>query len=317
MLLPPPWRVDPQEFLCDGADQNPQAYLSRGDQVMNLQAEDTVSHYTTENGDIEFTASNRVCVYAPRFGSVRQVTGAVAGEKAVAAIGYERPVGPVGINVDLPGLVVRDSVAPAREQLNRRIDSMRDRNRGVIIDEVQQPLQAVDFLAVLAGIQNVGLKSLNEDQLALVRRHAVAAIAWTIDESVEVSIADQNAPVLTRDQKVDALVVYEFPDAGRLNLIKLVDKSHAQLGDVVTFVLRLQNVGDSAVEAVRVADNLTTRLEFVAGSSTVVDPESGDEIEAELSVAENSAGSSKLIWDIPGELAVGEMVEISFECVVR
>ncbi|MEM8910194.1 MAG: hypothetical protein AAGC97_00395 [Planctomycetota bacterium] len=317
MLLPPPWRVDPQEFLCDGADQNPQAYLSRGDQVMNLQAEDTVSHYTTENGDIEFTASNRVCVYAPRFGSVRQVTGAVAGEKAVAAIGYERPVGPVGINVDLPGLVVRDSVAPAREQLNRRIDSMRDRNRGVIIDEVQQPLQAVDFLAVLAGIQNVGLKSLNEDQLALVRRHAVAAIAWTIDESVEVSIADQNAPVLTRDQKVDALVVYEFPDAGRLNLIKLVDKSHAQLGDVVTFVLRLQNVGDSAVEAVRVADNLTTRLEFVAGSSTVVDPESGDEVEAELSVAENSAGSSKLIWDIPSELAVGEMVEISFECVVR
>ncbi|MEM6978077.1 MAG: DUF11 domain-containing protein [Planctomycetota bacterium] len=316
-FLPPPWRVDPQEFLCDGGDQPPEAFLSQSDEIRNLGPEDTVSKYVTEAGDVAFAASNRVCVYAPRFGSVRQITQAVAGEKAVAAIGFDRREGPVGINVDLPGLVVSETVSPIKQQRTQRIDSMRERNRGVLIDRVQQPVAQVDFLAALAGIQNVGLNQLHESQLALVRQHAQAAIAWSIDESVEIAIEDLKAPVLTRDQKVDALVVYDFPDAGRLNLIKLVDRRDAKPGDTVTFLLRLQNVGDSPVTNVEVADNLTTRLEYVAESSVVTDPTSGESVDARLQVVANAVGSSKLIWTLPKTLAVGDMVEIKFECLIR
>lgn len=316
-MVPVPWQVDPQEFLCDGGDHDPRAFLTRGGNVVNLQAEDTVTHYVTEAGNIEFAASNRVCVYAPRFGSVRRITGAVAGEKVVAAIGFDRPVGPVGINLDLPSLVAMDVVEPRRGELTRRVDSMRDRNRGVVVDMVQQPLLAQDVLAVLAGIQNIGPNQLNESQLALLQKHAAAAIAWTFDNSVEVAILDLKPPVLTRDQRVDALVVYDFPDAGRLNLIKLADRQHVPIGEVVTFALRLQNVGDSAVSDVTVIDNLTTRLEYVADSSTVIDPATQEPVDAQFKTMPNSSGSSKLSWTLPGTLKVGDTVVIEFQCRVR
>ncbi|EMI52652.1 DUF11 domain-containing protein [Rhodopirellula sallentina] len=309
-MAPQPWLYDPQEFLCDGGDQDPNAALTVDDRIIGLQPEDTVTHYTTENGDIEFAASNRVCVYSPRFGNVRRITGAIQGDGAIGVSGVDRPVGPVDVNYDLPGLVVRDSVEVDRAEFTRRVDSMRDRNRGVRIERVQQLHSMSDVLAVLAGIQDISISELDESLLAMLERHAVAANTWTVDQSVEVEIQDLEPPVLTRDQKVDSLVVYEFPDAGRLNLIKIVDKQHAAIGDTVTFALRLQNVGDSAVSGVVVTDNLTTRLEYVADSQTA-------SVDADFETKSNSASSSQLIWRINETLEVGDSVTIEFQCRIR
>lgn len=309
-MVQQPWMYDPQEFLCDGGDQPPHAVLTRDDRIRGLQPEDTVTHYTTEAGDIEFAASNRVCVYSPRFGNVRRITGAIQGDGAIAVAGASRPVGPQDVNYDLPGLVMKDAVALGQEDFTRRIDSMRDRNRGVRIEGIQQPLQAADVRTVLAGIQNVGISELDESQLALLERYAVAATIWTLNESVEVAIGDLAPPVLTRDQRVDALVVYEFPGPGRLNLIKLADKNHAATGDTVTFALRLQNIGDSAVSGVVVTDNLVTRLEYVADSQSA-------SVDAEFETKRNQAESSQLIWRLKKELAVGDSVTFEFKCRVR
>lgn len=309
-MVPQPWLYDPQEFLCDGGDQPPHAVLTRDDRIRGLQPEDTVTHYTTEAGDVEFAASNKVCVYAPRFGNVRRITGAIQGDGAIGVAGASRPVGPQDINYDLPGLVMKDAVALGQQDLTRRIDSMRERNRGVRIEGIQQPLQAADVRTVLAGIQNVGLSELDEAQLALLERYAVAATIWTLDESVEVAIQDLAPPVLTRDQKIDALVVYDFPGPGRLNLIKLADKNHAAIGDTVTFALRLQNVGDSAVSGVVVTDNLVTRLEYVADSQSA-------SVDADFQTQSNEADSSQLIWRLKKKLAVGESVTFEFKCLVR
>ncbi|TWU16826.1 DUF11 domain-containing protein [Allorhodopirellula heiligendammensis] len=308
-LVPQPWQYDPQEFLCDGGDQPPHAVLTRDDQIRGLQPQDTVTHYTTEAGDIEFTASNQVCVYAPRFGNVRRITGAIQGDGAIAVAGTTRPVGPQDVNYDLPGLVMTDSIEVGQEEFTRRIDSMRDRNRGIRIENIQQPVQSIDVRTVLAGIQNVGISELDESLLALLERYAVAATIWTLDESVEVAIEDLAPPVLTRDQKVDALVVYDFPGPGRLNLIKLADKKDAPIGDTVTFTLRLQNVGDSAVSGVVVTDNLVTRLEYVADSQSA-------SVDAEFETKRNQAESSQLIWRLQEELAVGDSVTIEFQCRV-
>lgn len=309
-VAPPSWLYDPQEFLCDGGDQPPHAVLTRGDRIGGLQPEDTVTHYTTEAGDIEFAASNRVCVYSPRFGNVRRITGAIEGDGAISVAGATRPVGPQDVNYDLPGLVMTDTVKLGQEEFSRRIDSTRDRNRGVRIGNVQQPLQTADVRTVLAGIQNVGVSELDESQIAVLERHALAATIWTMGESVEVAIEDLATPALTRDQKVDALVVYDFPGPGRLNLIKLADKEHAAPGDTITFSLRLQNVGDSAVSGVVVTDSLVTRLEYVADSQSA-------SVDAEFETKSNEANSSQLIWRLKEELAVGESVAIEFKCLVR
>ncbi|MEO9931916.1 DUF11 domain-containing protein [Rhodopirellula bahusiensis] len=309
-MMRAPWGVDPQEFLCDGGDHDPQARLTRGDVIAGLQPEDTVTHYTTEAGDIEFSASNRVCVYSPRFASVRRITGAIENDRSITVGGTFQPVGPLGIDLDQPGLVMTDTTKIARSELTRRVDAMRDRNRGVPVENVQQIEVAEDVLALLTNIRQLSLSELDKSQLALVERFANAAIAWSIDESVEVEIQDLKPPTLTRDQKVDAVVVYDFPEAGRVNLIKLADKQHAPVGDTVTFALRLQNVGDSPVNGVVVTDNLTTRLEYV------VDSESAS-MDTEYSIQPNQAGSDQLIWKLTEELGVGETVTIEFECKVR
>ena len=302
--------VDPQEFICDGGDNPPRARLSRNDRVIGLQPEDTVVHYTTEAGDIKFQPSNKTCVYSPRFSSIRKTTGAIAGERVITASLVDLPVGPDRILLDQPGLVVADSAELGHADATRRIDSLRDRNRGVRLDGDLAPVSENSILQVLAAIENLGPEELLDEYAALIQTGANAAIRWTIAESVDVAVEDLKAPVLTRDQVLDAFVIYEFPDAGRLRIVKMADKHHAPSGDEVSFAIRVQNVGDSAVNNVVVTDNLITRLEYVADSETC-------DRDAEFKATANPGQSLELQWKITEELKVGETALIEFRCLVR
>lgn len=314
MMSPQGWNafgIDPQEFLCDGGDQSPDAIVRRDDSLGGLGLEDTVVHYTTHAGDIHVQPSNRACLYAPRFVSVRKITGAVAGGRAIGLGGLDRPIGPIRVEHDLPGLVVTESTELGHADVSRRIDAMRDRNRGVPVEGILQPELAADVLAAISSLKLYDLGQLRDNELAIIERLALAAVPWTIDESLEVVIEDLRAPTLTRDERVEAFTVYDFPDAGRLRIVKMADRSDALPGEIVTFVIRVDNVGDAAVNNVVLADNLTTRLEYVADSQTV------EGAEAEFSTSPNEGQSSKLKWMLTEELKVGESVTIRFETKVR
>lgn len=302
--------IDPQEFICDGGDQQPRAVLRRDDTLGGLEPEDTVVHYTTEAGDIGIQASNRTCVYAPRFSSVRKITGALAGDFAVGAAQVDRPQGANRFDRNLPGLVMTDTVELGHADAARRIDAMRERNRGVPVEGLQQPLQAGDVMAALVGLTVTDLNELRDDEKALFEQLALSAVAWTLDEAVEVAIKDLKPPTLTRDQQLRGLTIYDFPDAGRLQIVKLADRSDALPGEIVNFAIRVENVGDSAVNNVVLTDNLTTRLEYVDGSETC----SGG---AEFKATANQALSLQLEWKLTDELRVGESVTIRFQCMLR
>ncbi|WP_197171945.1 DUF11 domain-containing protein [Novipirellula aureliae] len=302
--------IDPNEFICNGGDQAPQVFLKRNERLAGLNLQDTVVHYTTEAGDIDIQESNPTCLYAPRFASVRKITGARSGGRTIGLAGVDRPVGPNRVQYEQPNLTVSDTTELARAEVAHRVDAMRDRNRGVRVENVLQPVVAEDVLAVLVGLSALELNQLQENQLALLQEAASAAVSWTIDESVEVAIEDLKAPTLTRDQRVEELTVYDFPDAGRLQIVKLADRKHAQPGERVTFAIRVENIGDSAVHDVTLTDNLTTRLEYIDGSQTC----SGGAIFASES---NDGDSLTLQWKLTDELKVGESVTIRFQCRVR
>ncbi|MEM9587141.1 MAG: DUF11 domain-containing protein [Planctomycetota bacterium] len=312
-LLPtvsPVYGVDPQEFLCDGGDADPRARLRRDDSIAGLQAEDTVVHYTTESGDIEFQASNRACVYAPRFASIRKITGAVASGKVVAAVGVDRPQGPTGLGLNLPGLTIRDTTELAYADVTKRIDAMRDRNRGVPVDGIVQPVQAQDVLAILAGLQVQDLHLMRDQDLALLQDGVQAAVAWTTDLSVEVAIDNFRTPVITQNVSAEGLTVYDFPDAGRLRVVKVADRPHAQPGDEVTFAIRIDNVGDSPVSDVVLTDNLTTRLKYIEDSQE-------SSLKTEFLAEENESQSLRLQWNAKETLDVGDSAVVTFKCLVR
>ncbi|MCO8125058.1 DUF11 domain-containing protein [Stieleria sp. TO1_6] len=309
-MMPMRQPVDPQEFLCNGGDMPPEARVLRDDRVAGLQPQDAIVHYTTEAGDIELQASNRACVYSPRFGAVRQISGAVAGEKAIGLRGTFQPLGPNRIGLTQPSLVVQDVNELGHADVARRVDAMRDRNRGVPVDGIVQLEVAEDALQILATLDFIALNRLDESQLAILQQGAVAAQSWMIRDAVEVMIESLQPPVLTRDARAEAFVEYDFPDAGRLQIMKVADRSDAQQGEEVTFAIRVRNIGDSAVNKVEIVDSLVARLEYVEGSQTC-------DREAEFETSGNAAGSVRMKWQLAEPLAVGESALIEFKCKVR
>ena len=302
--------IDPQEFLCDGGDQDPRAIVRRDDSVGGLGLEDTVVHYTTEAGDIEIQASNRACLYAPRFLAVRKITGAVAGGRAIGLKQLDRPVGAIRVDSELPRLVMTDTIELAHADVARRIDALRERNRGVPIEQILQLEQASEVLEAMAGLSIAELLLLRDDEKAVLEKLALAACRWELDESLEVVIADQPAPTLTRDEHLEAFTIYEFPDAGRLRITKLADRTDALPGELVNFVIRVENVGDSPVNQVVLLDNLTTRLEYVEDTQDC-------SVDAEFAAVTNEGESLKLQWTLTEELKVGDSATIRFQCKVR
>lgn len=302
--------VDPQEFICNGGDIPPAARVLRDDSIAGLQPQDAIAHYTTEAGDIEVIATNRVCLYAPRFGAIRQVSGAVAGEKAIGLNRTYLPVGPNGIGLVQPSLIVRDIDALAHADVARRIDAMRDRNRAVPVEGIIQPYVAEDALQILAVLDNIALNQLDVSQIAILQRGAIAARSWMVRDAVEVMIESVTPPVLIRDARVESFVEYDFPDAGRLQIMKVADRDHAQQGEQVTFAIHVRNVGDSPVHFVEIADNLVSRLEYVKDSQSC-------DREADFETNANAAGSVRMKWTLKEPLAVGDTAKIEFKCRVR
>ena len=309
-IPPAPFANDPNEFLCNGWDDPPRAYVQRNDAIGGLNPTDVAVSFTTESGDIELSTSNEVCVYAPRFASVRKITGAVSGEHAVGLSGARRDVSLAAANLNQGGFEIDRTVQLGHADVARRLDAFRDRDRGVPIERIESVVQSVDVLAALANIRSDALADATDVQLALLQRHALEATTYTVDQLIDVSILDLAAPAIKRAQAAEEFVVYEFPDAGRLEVLKVVDRLDAAPGDTVTFSITARNVGDSPVRQIRLADNLTTRLEYLESSEQSTP-------DAEFTSIANEVGSVRLIWNFDEPLPVGETVTVRFKCRVR
>ena len=314
-MMPPPvpmnaYGIDPQEFICDGGDNPPNVAVRRDDSLTGLQPEDTVVHYTTAAGDIEVEASNKVCLYAPRFLSVRKITGALAGGRAIGAAQFDKPQGTSRLDQPLPRLTMTDSVELAHDDVARKIDAMRERVRGVPVDSVLQLEQASDVMAALVGLTIDQLNQLQDDEKVALEQFSLAAISWALDECVEATIEDLKAPSLVRDESLQGLTIYEFPEAGRLRIHKMADRTDAKPGEIVNFAIRVENVGDAPVDRVVLTDNLITRLEYVEGSETC-------SAGAEFLPVKNDGQSLRLQWKLTDVLRVGESATIRFKCKVR
>jgi uncharacterized repeat protein (TIGR01451 family) len=305
-----PYLIDPNEFICDGGDNPPKARARGRDGIIGIDLEDTVVRYTTDAGDVHVQPSNKVCLYAPRFAAVRRVVGAESGGLAVGAVGYERPEGPVRAQLNQPGLAVTGRSDLGRGSAVRGPDAMRARDRSVPVEVVLQPEMAEDVLAILANLAFINRGILRDTDKPWISKAAVAAIMWSIDEEVAVTVNSLAPVTLTRDIRAEEIVVYDFPDAGRLRICKLADKSDALPGEIVTFIIRVDNVGDSAVRDIVITDSLVTRLEYIPNSQTST-------VDADFAFEANEGQSLRLTWKLANELKVGEGATIEFKCIVR
>jgi uncharacterized repeat protein (TIGR01451 family) len=306
--LTPPWPKD--EYLFDGGDHTPKVQVERDWSVEGLNLEDTVIHYDTLDGQTRVQPSNRVCLYAPRFASVRKVYGALQHEQHQRSAGVELPVPLSGLgdvqsattNVQplQPGLG-RAALAPG--QFLERQPPVTVENREGLIGAYGSLLPYEDFRIIRDGL-------MDSSEKARLASRIDAAVAWSHDKAVQVvidNIATQEDVGITAAEGVH---VYELHGKPRVRICKVASRCDAQPGEIVEFTIRFDNVGDQVIGNVTIIDNLTTRLEYVADSQSC-------SRKADFSSSENQGESLALRWEIVEPVPVNEGGVIRFRCQVR
>lgn len=299
------------EYLCDGGDQGAAVEVARDWTVRGLDQEDTVAHYDTVDGRTEIQPSNPVCVYAPRFAAVRQISGALVHEVHDRLADINLPVqASVREDRGTPTTLLQP-VEPGRYVRAAGPQLFRERVRGESTDGAVRLAecdmrfrQHEDFQLIRTGVFD------NNEKARLAERLAAAA-AWSENQAAQVALESMTASIGTNDVALQSVVRYDLPPGKpRLRVVKVASKQSAQPGDEIEFTIRFDNVGDQTVGNVTIVDSLTTRLEYVPDSAQC-------DREAAFGTQENEGESLVLRWEIRSALKVGEGGIIRFTCRVR
>ena len=307
LIAPPP----PGEYICDGGDRERPVLVETDWTVRGLDQEDTVVHYDTVNGETHVEASNRECIYAPRFAAVRKIYGIVQSERHQKAAGYDTPT-----RLQIHGEVQNLNSVDKRLQASRHLGTdtpitFRERTQTRRVDDARQlvltqhafqPFE--DFNVLRTG------RHLNSEKARLSAK-TLDARQWMTTQMVQVTVKDLTAVEAAGDVSMESVYTYELPKGkARVRVIKVASKHDAKPNDEVEFSIRFDNVGDQPVGNVTVIDSLTTRLEYVEGSQSC-------SLKAEFKTAENDGQSLVLRWEITDPVEVGKGGLIRFKCRVR
>lgn len=307
--FPPVW--SPNEYVCDGGDAFPNVAVARDSRVFGLGEEDTVAHYDTVDGHTYVQPSNRVCVYAPRFAAVRSVTGMVQHEQHQWTGGLAKPVGPEQSGTAELATTVLQPVQPRGQQAVKFGQMFRERSRTEGIENLQALATARDELLPFEDFLALQRGQFDNAEKARLAARLEAAVVWSHDQAVQVAIDNVQAVESSNHLDLQSVYTYEMPKGKpRLCLAKCASTATAKSGDVVRFTIRFQNVGDQRIGNVTILDNLSSRLELVAGSEQCSLP-------AKFSKSENDSESFVLRWEVTEPLRVGEGGVIHFECRMR
>ena len=304
-----PWPAD--EFICDGGDLNHDVHVKQNWDVVGLDKEDTVAHYDTLDGRTEVAASNCVCIYAPRFAAVRKVTSPILYE------GHERMAGveqPAKLNIHEENRGPKTAVQP--EQLIAQLgldqaQKLREQNRGIGVDQSLALVLAREACLPHEDLLLIQRGQFDAHEKARLAQRVAAAITWTDNLPVQVVLDGIPAVEGKGLSEPQETIVYELEGKPCLRICKIADRSEATPGQIVTFTLRFDNVGDQRIGNVTIIDHLTTRLEYVEGSATST-------LKADFKPSEQLDSETMVLrWEIQDTLQVNEGGIIRFQARVR
>ncbi len=194
-----PWPED--EYIFDGGDQDGGVKVRPDWQLVGLDSEDTIAHYDTLDGRTCVKPTNRVCIYAPRFAAVRQVTLPYGENQLVRAGGVDMPIGPVGQDDVQPVTTAVQPIQPVGELGHRGPVTFLDRTPlvGLIAQTVIRA--TVDRLKPYENFDLVRYGIAQENEKPFLAISVQSAITWTLDQGVQVEIGGVKAVVLEGDKR--------------------------------------------------------------------------------------------------------------------
>jgi uncharacterized repeat protein (TIGR01451 family) len=298
------------ELLCDGGDQGPHAGVRRDWQVEGVQPEDTIAHYNTVDGRTVVTPSNKVCIYAPRFGVVRQVIDPIAFMQSSMPVAADRTDEVTRIDEQLTTSAAMSQLEPSLHRRQLPPSRLADRRQAGGLERHRRAANTVGTLAAYANLKIIRTgEMLGTDRVDLARA-SLSAISWAGDQATQVMFDTRQAHAEVGVKAPGTVYHGVEPNAPRLRLVKLASQATAHPGEEIEFTLRFDNVGDREVGKVTIIDNLTPRLAYVDDSQEC-------SVDAQFATDPNEGGSLVLRWAIADPIEPGEGGVIRFRCQVR
>jgi len=303
----------PDEYVFDGGDRNAPVAM-HSVQRSGLDTEDTVAAFTDHTGAARTEASNRVAVYAPRFGSIRTVTQLQADTKVDRAAGAKDNIAVGNLKTGRAAQEnVHDTVLYGLEKRDR-LDGMKGSTPPMqsLRTDVANQNRKVD--EGHEGRSYSGSDTFNRNDGIIIAQQMQNAIVWTRDSFPVIIGSTSNASEISATFKAQQTVGVEDNrrTTGNIHIVKLADRDEAQSGEIITFTIRFTNTGDFDVYDVRIVDNLTPRLEYVSGTAQIDAAHPG-----EVSIEPNGEGSSILTFTLDKPLKGHESGTMTFEARVR
>ncbi|MFN8705431.1 MAG: hypothetical protein ACK526_07300 [Planctomyces sp.] len=301
------------EYVMDGGDRSSPVQTATGNRY-GLDSEDTVAQFADHTGAQRIRPSNRVAVYSPRFGSVRTVSGLETGIKIDSAVGAGDYRGTDSlITGSRPEANVLGSGVAGLES-RKRPDGAETSLPASVSVEAHPAAQARKVDQGVEGKRALGPVQFATFDHAIVSQQARNAVVWTRNQFPQISASTTSAGELRASFKVQQTIGVEDErkTKGDVRILKLADRETARPGDTIRFTIQYENTGDFDVYDVKIVDNLTPRLQYIADSASLDDKNPG-----KVSVSPNGEGSSVLTFTLNGPLKGHASGVITFEARVR
>ena len=299
------------EYVYDGSDRAQKVQVDFDFNVTGLQTEDTVGHFDTLDGRRIVTPSNRVAIYAPRFGAVRRVDGVFKANinLPVGAFEERTPIAQAK-RADDP-TTTKQHLALKRYAVTKRASAFLDQTRGVTSDNVTRLFGARNSLASYEDLSLIRYGKMSSGETARLRLGLQSASVWQDDLELQVSV-NKSQPIIVRDikQTQELLSIKSDDGTAILRVTKIASKIAARAGEFVDFTIRYDNLSDKKIGNVTLIDNLTRRLEYVPGSAEST-------LKADFINERNDADSLMLRWEIIDPVEPHSGGVIRFKCRVR
>lgn len=305
-----PWPED--EYIIQGSDHGARAVEDENQLVQGLDAQDTVIRYSSPKGDVTLKASNPTYIYAPRFRSVRHVTGMKGFGQAVSTLRVHTPTRlemqelSLGANAGTQNISTHDEVG--KEQITQYDGKMFggevSRKLGISLSQQEATKAQEANLALGPGMIDAAAKPWNAEGV-------LRAITWSGNEEVRVFIDGERAAASIAVQNAPAIyIVKEADGEPQLQIYKVASSSSAKSGEEVVFTIYIENSGTIPVRNITIMDSLSGRLEMIKDSAE-------SSLDVNLSYQLNEAGSLILRCNIINPIQPGEKGILRFKCLVR
>jgi len=300
----------PDEYICDGGDRGIKVYHDEFGR-QGLETEDTVAEFTDDAGHRRIRPSCRTCIYAPQFAAVRSASLPEVSLTVGRAAGTHDRRRTIGL---------RSQLTPETELQNDQPIGVNTRSRASGMDRLLSQNE-LDQIARLA--RHIKLINAFEDRLFLQRgqldrteeaylaQEVQLAATWTRDLNPVIVASDAGGQEVIAEFTVEEYVGIEDKSTpGDLKIIKLVDKPTALPGDIVTFTIHYENIGDRSLYRINIVDNLTPRLEFIDGTTD-------SDRKGVFTVEPNGEGSVIVTFELTDPLPGLTGGTLTFQCRVH